>query len=111
MEYFLLFLLSVIECARRGWAHRVISAHLYLEGDGQSLVAAPVCGQHRAQEVGTVGAHELSRVLREDLHAAVTHAQFPAAALVRSDRRQSVAHLPRAQAGGGRCEAAVRGLV
>lgn len=46
----------------------------YLEGDGQSFVAAPVRGQHRAQEVGTVGAHELSGVLGKDLHAAVTHA-------------------------------------
>lgn len=68
-------------------------------------------GQHRAQEVGTVGAHELSRVLGEDLHAAVTHAQFPAAALVRSHCGESLAHLPGAQAGGGRCEAAVGGLV
>lgn len=31
-----------------------------LESNGQSLVAPPVCGQHRAEEVGTVCLYQLT---------------------------------------------------
>lgn len=40
----------------------------YLESHGQRLVAPPVWGQHRAQEVGAVRAHQLARVVRQHVH-------------------------------------------
>lgn len=39
-----------------------------LESHGQRLVAPPVRRQHRAEEVGTVRAHELAGVVRQDVH-------------------------------------------
>lgn len=49
---------------------RYFSKAHHLEGHGQRLVAAPVAGQHGAQEVGAVGAHQLGRVVGDDLHHA-----------------------------------------
>lgn len=82
----------------------------YLEGDGQGLVAAPVGGQHRAEEIGAVGAHELARVVRQDLyHVPLGHAHFGhqggATGLLR------LSQLSRTQTGGGGCEATPGGRV
>lgn len=66
-------------------------------------------GQHGAEEVGAVGAHQLPGVIRQDLHhAAVGAAQLPrqGAAVLGAGQRQRLGHLPRAQRGGGRREAA-----
>ena len=52
--------------------HRAERVGTHLEGDRQRLVAPPVGGQDRAQKVGAVGAHQLGRVVGDDLgHAAV----------------------------------------
>lgn len=39
----------------------------HLESNGQSLVTPPVCGQHRAEEVGTVRLHQLTWMIRNHL--------------------------------------------
>lgn len=68
-------------------------------------------GQHRAQEVGAVGAHQLARVVGQHLHhAAVAAPQLAGqgGAGVRGAQRQRLAHLARAQRGGRRREAAAR---
>lgn len=39
-----------------------------LESHGERLVAPPVRRQHRAEEVGTVGADQLAGVVRQDVH-------------------------------------------
>lgn len=83
----------------------------YLESDGQGLVAAPVRGQHGAEKVGAVGAHQLAGVVGQHLHhAAVAAPQLAGqgGAGVRGAQRQRLAHLARAQRGGRRREAAAR---
>lgn len=66
--------------------------------------------QDRAEEVGAVGADQFSRMIGQDIHhAAICVSQLPhqgAAAVLLADQRQRVAHLARAQGGGGRREAA-----
>lgn len=84
------------------------AAGTHLEGDRQRLVAPPVGGQDGAEEVGAVGAHQLGRVVGDDLgHAAVLVGPQPRDRRVRlPDGGAHVVHSPwdRLEAAGRRTE-------
>lgn len=77
----------------------------YLEGDGQRLVAPPVGRQHGAQEVGAVGAHQLSGVVGQYIHDGAHLGSRPGARRGGPQRPAVLSHLTAGECRGGGCEA------